>query len=111
MEAGKLIHRVTIQTPTRDESAVSGRVKETFSDTATVWAQVKPRSASRREIGAQEIGMATHDISMRYTPDLVEGCRLKFGTRIFRLIGPPINVDERNIELRMAVIEDVQPAA
>ena len=105
MKAGALRHRVTILRPVQATSATSGEVTTTWEEVATVFAQVKPRSAYQREQAAQTIGTVTHDVFMRWTADMIAGRRLQFGTRILKPVGPPINVDERNREIRIPVVE------
>jgi SPP1 family predicted phage head-tail adaptor len=109
MDAGRLRHRVTIQTPTRTTSAVSNAVQIAYTDAATAWAEIRPLSARETTNYAALQIVATHFVSMRYTAIVTGSCRLKFKGRIFDIVGPPMNVDERSFELRMTVNETKPP--
>jgi head-tail adaptor len=108
MQAGKLRHKIAIARPIRGESPLSGETTvEGWEHLGYVHAEIKPRSAFRREQSAQMQASATHDISMRYTPiAAVLPFRLNFKDRIFRVVGSPINVDELDIEIRLSVVEE-----
>lgn len=43
----------------------------------------------------------THKINMRYIPGITSDMRIMFGDRIFHLISPPINFQEKNVELQL----------
>ena len=106
MEAGKLRHRVTIETPNKARDPKSGEVlRDAWVEFATVWAEVKPVGAFRREQAEQTAGKVTHEVSIRWLPNLPADFRLNFGGRVLKLTQPPINVGERNVEYRMTVNE------
>ena len=105
MNAGDLRHRVTIQQATNIDNGAGDVVVSAWADVATVWAEVRPTSARERLAQQQVTQEVTHLVSMRWTPAIAKDRRLKFGTRIFN-IGGIINVDERNIELRLLCSEE-----
>lgn len=111
MQAGNLRHRVTIETPTDATSSVSGAVTQTWATLMTVWAEVKPVSATRRDQASQTIGEVTHEISMRWQPSLPKEFRIGFDGRVFKLLGAPINVDELSAEVRLSAVEVIDPTA
>ena len=83
MQAGKLRHRVTIQSPivtknTRGVDTITG-----WNDVATVFAEV--RSVAGREQAANEqiTPLATHQVIIRYRSGLTTKHRLKWGARYF----------------------------
>lgn len=43
----------------------------------------------------------THKINMRYMRGITSDMRIKFNDRYFELISPPINFQERNVELQL----------
>jgi SPP1 family predicted phage head-tail adaptor len=51
----------------------------------------------------------SHRIQMRYNPTLKidSSMRIKFGNRIFNIISPPINYQEKNVELQFLCREVV----
>lgn len=99
-------HRVTLQTPTSTEETGGGGYTETWANTASLWANVQPASASATEgvLGAVERAPITHTVSLRYRTDVTMRCRLKFGTRNLYVTGFQ-NVDERNRELVLSCEE------
>jgi SPP1 family predicted phage head-tail adaptor len=104
VEAGRLRHRVTIETPTRTVNATSGEKIPAFNATATVWAEVKPLTAKEQIRAGQTDVNATHVVSMRYRTDVTEQCRLNFGGRILNITGV-VNVEERSAELQILATE------
>lgn len=102
MNPGKLRHRITFQKLTESQNDY-GEVVKDWVGVKVVWASVNPISA-REFFAAEKMNSeVSHKIFMRYvrslriTPDM----RIKFGERYFELIGPPINFQERNIELQL----------
>jgi SPP1 family predicted phage head-tail adaptor len=108
MRAGQLRHRVTIQEVSEISSPIGG-VVEIWGDVADVWVSIEP-GRSREFMAARQINAEiTHEIRMRYLPDIKPKMRLKFGERIFN-IDPPRNISERNNELIVMAIEEVRDA-
>ncbi len=95
MRAGRLKHRVIIESPAdaRDER---GGVTKVWQTVGEVWAAVEPIRARERLTASQVVGDTTHKITLRYQafPNLSERHRLNFGGRILHIAGPPINPDE-----------------
>jgi SPP1 family predicted phage head-tail adaptor len=108
MDAGKLRHRITFQGPMGSRDAVGERVT-TWTDEASVWAEIRPLTAREQFIAAQQQASTTHFVSVRYRVLLaaliVASWRIKFHQRIFTIDGLPKNIDERNIELQFACTE------
>lgn len=84
MRAGKLRHRITLQSPavTRDEF---GAEVQTWADERTVWAQVEPLSGREYLEARATTQEITHRIRTRYQPDkaLHPTWRVKWGARVF----------------------------
>jgi SPP1 family predicted phage head-tail adaptor len=99
---GNLRHRITFQVQTETQNDYGEEIKE-WVDVVTVWASIKPISAKEFFAAEKTNSEVSHKINMRYnhelkiTPDM----RIKFNDRSFELIGPPINFQERNIELQL----------
>ena len=85
MIAGKLRHRITIQEPTTTDGTAGGTYK-TWSNVATVWAQVTP--ARGREFW--DIRKSNSEIEgrvvMRYQGDIEPTMRLLFKERPFEIL-------------------------
>lgn len=108
--AGRLRHRVILQSPAGSADAYGERVT-TWTDVATVWAAIDPLTLSQTLQGGQEQAGITHRITIRYSAT-VAACaadwRVKFGTRVLPLIGPPRNPGERNEVLELLVGEGLK---
>ena len=103
MQAGQMRNRITIQSRSTTRDSHGGQ-SETWTDVATVWANIRPLS-SRELIAAQAVQAATsHMITIRYRPGIVAAMRAVYNSRIFNL-SAPMNTDERNIELVIPAVE------
>jgi SPP1 family predicted phage head-tail adaptor len=98
MRAGKLRQRVTIQQPTTGQDSYGGETV-TWSDLATVWAEVVPLRSG--EVAGQDMqqGQATHRVRIRYRAGITQHMQLLFDGRVFTIHGQPVNVGQRNIML------------
>jgi SPP1 family predicted phage head-tail adaptor len=100
MRAGRLRHRVVVETPTED---INGGAT-TWAPLATVYAGVEPITG-REYFGAQQVqAEITHRVVMRYTAGVTAKHRVRFGARVFD-IRAAINRDERNRELELLCVE------
>ena len=99
MRAGRLRHRVTIETP-NDEASTYGGPKHVWVPVATVWASVEPLQG--REFMAARAANAetTHRVGMRYRGGVTAKQRINFDGRILE-IESVMNRDERNAELQL----------
>lgn len=99
MRAGRLRHRVAIQAATAGKGTLGG-VTRTWSTVATVWAGIEPLKGAERIAADTVQAQLSCRIVLRYSayPGLTSAHRLRFGSRIFELTGPPVNVGERNVE-------------
>ena len=102
MRGGLLRNRVTIQ---RD----AGTTPNGFGETAASWvdfAKCVPVSIEPlmgRELwSAQQVQPdVSHRITMRYMPGITAKMRVQYGTRIFHVEGPPLNLNERNRTIQL----------
>lgn len=104
MQAGKLRHKIIIQTPTETENPDTGELETTWSTFATVWAEILPAVGREFWASKQIVAEITGKIRIRYIAGVNSKMRIKFGSRIFNII-VPINVEEKNIELVLMVSE------
>jgi SPP1 family predicted phage head-tail adaptor len=111
MRAGRLRHRVTLQSPTGSQNELGERAT-TWCDEVANWpAAVEPLKVSEVFAAAQNHGSTTHKIHIRYDSTIagVDGSwRVTFGTRIFTLDGPPRNFDEKNRTLELLCTEGLR---
>tara|TARA_R110000744_G_scaffold66072_9_gene135102 strand:- start:2652 stop:2978 length:327 start_codon:yes stop_codon:yes gene_type:complete len=102
--AGKLRHRVSIQT---ESTAVDtyGEPTASWSTDATVWASIEPTSGNEVSIGEGQAGIITHRIFMRYTANASPKKRLLFGSRVFGIV-TVLNHEERNEFMQLQCKEE-----
>ena len=104
--AGLYRHRIIIEKPIETRDSQGGVIKS-FSTLATVWAEVKPLNSKESIQGGQVDNRTTHFIKMRQqsVTTLDTTMRIKFGSRLFNLIGVR-NIDERDKVLICDAVED-----
>ena len=108
LRAGALGQRITLQQRTLAQDATGGQLA-TWTDVATVWAEVVPLSG-RELIAAQAVASETsHQITLRWQPvfadpKTVAALRVVYNGRLFN-INAAINEDERNRMLTLLVSE------
>lgn len=111
MRAGKLRHRVTIQSPTSataTRDALGERITDWTTVASSVPAAVEPMAGREAFLAAQRQSTATHTVRLRYESTwsaMDASWRILFGSRVLVLDGPPRNPDERNAELILTCIE------
>ncbi len=96
MEAGKLRHLTILQRVTRRQDS-AGQPTMTWSSLATVSAEIRPTAVREYRDAKAVTGEVTHEIRIRHYDGLTSKDRVKFGTRIFNIVGIS-NLDERGIE-------------
>ena len=103
MEAGKLRHKIEIQSPleTRD---TNGEVSTVWIATGIVWASVEPLSGRELWLAQQIQSEVSVRIRLRYLRGITTGHRVNFGGRLFD-IKAAINAAERNEELELLCTE------
>jgi len=99
--AGKLRHRVTIERAA--ESHVQGEVTKKWEALATVWALIEPLTTREYLALASMHDQVSHRVVIRRRSDLaITGAmRIRYGSRIFELVGPPRNLDEADRVLEL----------
>lgn len=109
MSAGRLRHRVIIQNYTTTTNQY-GEETKVWADLDTVWAAVEPLRGTELFESQQRFGALDTRIVMRYLSGVDETMRVKFGSRMFAIVSPPINKDERGIYLELMCKEGLQDA-
>lgn len=90
MRAGMLRHQITIQSKSEARSA-HGENADTWSEHATVWADVAPKAAKEGYEADQNVARITHEITIRALSTVTANMRVLFDSRYFYLTGPPRN--------------------
>ncbi len=100
MRAGRLRHRVTIQSPVNAQDQYGAKTPYAWVDLDTVWASVEPLRG-REYIDAEGEGAeVTTKIVIRYQDNVGPECRVIWDTRVFDVISA-INVEERDRQIEL----------
>lgn len=100
LSAGKFDRRIVIEqaVETQDEA---GGVVQAWSTYKTVWARFVTQTG-REFFAAKQVNTALDQlISIRYVSGLNAKMRVKYGSRIFNIIAPPIDVNEAHEEIKL----------
>ena len=84
MQAGKLRHRIIIQSVTLVDDAV-GQPQETWTTHATVWSHIEPLRGREYWDAQQAQSEATHRITIRRLDTLLPTMRVNYEGRIFAI--------------------------
>lgn len=98
MKAGKLRHLVEIQQLVEVPNEY-GELEETYVKYADAYAEIRPLLGRENFAEKQLTSEQTHKIKMRFIPGVTASMRVIHGTKIYELIGYPVNWEERNIFL------------
>jgi SPP1 family predicted phage head-tail adaptor len=104
LKADDLRHRITLQRATT--SSVVGQHVQSWSDVATYWAKVTPKSGTENPSEEGTGANVTYTVQMRFVSGITPKDRFHFNGRTLN-IESVINVDERNIELEIECVEVV----
>jgi SPP1 family predicted phage head-tail adaptor len=104
MKAGRLNQLITIETPTTTLTA-SGDKQTTWATFATVYGSVQGAKVQEQWDAESVFPLITHQVILRYLAGVTSDMRLRVGSRVLHIEGPPINPAERNIELHLLCIE------
>lgn len=89
---------ITLQSPTKGADGMGGG-KLTYVDVASLWAAVRPLNGKEYFEGQQLKANITHKVEIRYDNRVKSKCRFTYGARIFDIVGPPIDPDERGARM------------
>jgi SPP1 family predicted phage head-tail adaptor len=108
VSAGQLSHRIRIQLPTVAKD-VLGAPTQTWSDMATVWADIQPISGREARIADRIAAVVSHQITVRHRsefndPKSVAQMRVLFRERVFS-IHAALHVDEANVSVMLLASE------
>ena len=110
MPAGQLNQRVTLQRRASGLDA-AGQTSTTWSDVATLWANVRPLRGRDLLAAAQQQATFDAKVTIRYRADVLATDRLVWGTQPLEIVGEPINVDGRSVDLELMCTHGVRAGA
>lgn len=100
---GELRERITLQVETDTRDQVGGRVV-TWSDQASLWAEIRPASAREAWQRSQMQASAAWTVVLRWRTDITVRNRIKWRGRYFMIRGVT-NEDQRHRYLTLACDE------
>lgn len=106
--ASRLRQRITFQEPVETPDGAGGYARS-FSDVATVWAEMVPYAPSlggERLHDRQLQEQVTHRVLIRYRGDITTAMRIHYAGRYFN-IRTVVNVNEANVLLHLLAEEGV----
>lgn len=86
--------RIELQAPTRISDGMGGTIS-TFITVATVWAKKTTHRSDEAVQAMATTGTAVHNFRIRYRTDVRSSWKIKEGNRLMAIIGPPIEVGNR----------------
>lgn len=87
MQAGKLRHRVTIESLAETQDGTTGAISQAWSTVATVWAAIEPLSG-REFLAAQETqSQIVARVVIRYRSDVTAKMRIAHGSELYNVHG------------------------
>lgn len=103
MRAGRLRHRVTIESRSSSLDA-AGQQLRSWSTFGTVYAGIRPLSGREGVLAEAVQSAVTHEVTIRYLSGVNATMRVNFGGRYFA-IHAVRNTDERNREMVLDCVE------
>lgn len=100
MNPGALDRRIKILSPPTTQDTY-GQQTGTWPTFAETWASINPLQGKEFAEARQVHAEVTHKVRIRYRSGILPSMRVQYGSRIFEILGPPINPGERNVELRL----------
>ncbi len=99
MNAGRLRHRIRIQTPTAARNGYGEQII-TWTTLATVWAAVEPLRGRELYDAEQVQAEISHRVRIRPYPGVTPQMRVLFDSRVL-MIETVINVEERGRDMQL----------
>lgn len=105
---GELRHKVIVQAPSPSRDSYGGELIS-WVDQFTAWAKIEPMSTSEKWGGQMVASEATHRVTMDWRDGVMPNMRIKYGSRLLYIEGPPRNLAERNVLMELVCVEGREP--
>lgn len=109
MQSGKLRHKVRIEVPVQTKSK-SGAVTTDWQLYRLVWASIEQLKGYEKAGMAAIYPAADCKIYMRYIAGVLPTMRIVYNDKIYSILAPPNNIEERNRELEIVCQTGVKAA-
>jgi len=107
MNTGKLDKRVIIQEKRVVIDPETFLPVEAWVDFDTVWAAVEPIRGREYFAAAAVNAESTIRVRIRYRKGITSDMRVKYGDRLLEIISPPIDPEEKHVEIHLMTKEIV----
>ncbi len=84
-DPGALNHRFVLESLTETPNGL-GEMNQSWQVVADVWGTLGPAKPTSNQLAQQRQEMLTHEIVLRFRPDIMSGWRLREGVRTFEII-------------------------
>lgn len=99
LHAGALSHRVTLQARSVSRDAVGGETVTWTTHAADVPARIEPLAARELMLAQQVHPELTTRITIAWVSGVTAHMRVLYGSRVFAIHGPPIDVEMKQMQL------------
>ena len=103
IRSGELRQRITLQVGVPGTDPRWGEVTD-WQDVDEVWARVIPRVAAEVTEAKSQQTQVTHDVTIRYRPDVTSKMRFVWRGQTFEIVGV-VDVEARKRELSIEAVE------
>lgn len=107
LDPATMRERVTLQAPGTTQDALGARV-ESWTDVATVWAQVTPLRSREWFAASQAQSSVEMKVRIWHRTDVVHGMRLVWRGQPYDIVGEPIDVQARREVLELMCASGVR---
>jgi SPP1 family predicted phage head-tail adaptor len=83
-DPGRLRHRLVLEAAVDVMDDIGGAARS-WTIVATLWAEIMPASSEDRFLASRREQAITHQILIRYRPDVMAAMRLRADTRLFNI--------------------------
>lgn len=101
MKAGTLRHELTIRSKVNANDGYGDAGTAATTVVATVWGSLEPSRGREFQTGQQRSSEQEFTVRIRYSSNfsVTSANEILFGSRVFEIVSPPRNIDERGITL------------
>lgn len=100
MRAGKLRHRINIQTNTPSKNDY-GDLIDSWATVETRWAQITPIQGKELIVSDKTVGDISHKVLIRGAIAITPKQRILFGSRVFEIISSVDASEEKDIMIEI----------
>lgn len=89
---GEMQHQISLQYKTKVSDGMLGTI-DSWVTACTCWAKISTIKSDEAIQAMATTGTVIHNITIRYRRDVRTNWRVKYGSRFFAIIGPPVDIN------------------